>query len=162
MGERAVGTFGEAELSALVALNRRRSAPPSPGREHLERYFASRFGADRRLAVYGTLAPGRSNHDQVADLHGRWVSGWTVRGELLPLGWGRTLGYPGLRWAPEGPPVAVELFVSDDLPAHWARLDAFEGPEYRRILVPVFDGEVVVEVANLYEAVDEAVDENAS
>jgi len=146
-------TFTEADLRRLAEIRRaRETRPPAPGSE-LERGFAERFGADRRLAVYGSLAPGRSNHGQLAGFRGVWRSGLTVRGELLELGWGTGLGYPGLRWAPDGPPVAVELFVSDDLPARWPRLDAFEGPSYRRILVPVYDGDEVVEVANLYEAI---------
>jgi len=147
-----MSTVSKSDVASLVRLLLLRGSPTLPGTD-LERYFASRYGADRRLAVYGSLAPGRSNHDQLAGLAGRWVSGLTVRGELFEVGWGAGLGYPGLRWSEAGPPVAVELFVSDDLPAHWARIDAFEGPGYRRILVPVYDGGEVVEVANLYEAV---------
>jgi gamma-glutamylcyclotransferase (GGCT)/AIG2-like uncharacterized protein YtfP len=30
--------------------------------------------------------------------------------------------------------VAVQLFESPDLPHHWARLDEFEGSDYRRVL----------------------------
>jgi len=146
-------TFAESDLRVLHEINRLRASVGSPATRWRERHCAERFGADRRLAVYGSLAPGRSNHDQLAGLRGRWVPGLRVRGELLRLGWGSGLGYPGLRWSPDGPPVPVELFVSDDLPAHWARLDAFEGPDYRRILVPVHDGDEVVEIANLYEAV---------
>jgi len=51
-----------------------------------------------------------------------------------------------------GPTVAVELFVSADLPRHWARLDEFEGTDYLRLLVPLFSGTGVVAVANLYSA----------
>lgn len=86
------------------------------------------------LAVYGTLAPGRSNHHELAGLAGRWSHGW-VRGLLLPQGWGAAAGYPGLLLDDDGALVAVQLFHSDDLPAHWARLDAFEGPGYCRTLV---------------------------
>ena len=93
-------------------------------------------GAERRLAVYGSLAPGRSNHGQLAGLAGDWRDG-TVRGRLVESGWGAAEGYPGLRPDPAGPVVAVQLFTSDDLPAHWARLDAFEGEEYERTLIEV-------------------------
>ena len=31
----------------------------------------------------------------------------------------------------------MQLFTSDDLPAHWARLDAFEGDEYERVAIAV-------------------------
>jgi hypothetical protein len=39
-------------------------------------------GSDRRLAVYGSLAPGRPNHHQLSDLSGRWIKG-TVQGSCL-------------------------------------------------------------------------------
>ena len=87
--------------------------------------------ADRRLAVYGTLAPGRPNHHQLSDLSGRWMSG-SVRGRLRTGGWGAELGYPGIDLDPDGPAVEVGVLESPDLPAHWARLDEFEGPGYRR------------------------------
>ena len=92
--------------------------------------------ADTRLASYGTLAPGRENHEQLAGLAGRWCTG-TVRGWLNPGGWAATMGYPGLLLDPAGPLVEVQLFESPDLPAHWARLDAFEGADYQRVLTPV-------------------------
>ena len=47
--------------------------------------------------------------------------------------------------------VAARLLVSDALPAHWSRLDAFEGAAYRRILVPVhWERGALLAVANLY------------
>jgi gamma-glutamylcyclotransferase (GGCT)/AIG2-like uncharacterized protein YtfP len=88
-------------------------------------------GTNTRLAVYGTLAPGQPNHGQLAGLRGHWRPG-VVRGHLDPAGWAAPLGYPGLVLDPNGPEVAVQLFESPDLPAHWARLDAFEGADYRR------------------------------
>ena len=91
---------------------------------------------DRALAVYGSLAPGRSNHAQMAGLAGEWQAGF-VRGHLVASGWGAAQGYPGLRPDPLGPEVPVQLFTSDDLPAHWPRLDAFEGAEYERVVVEV-------------------------
>lgn len=91
---------------------------------------------DRRLASYGTLAPGQPNHGQLADLPGEWRNG-IVRGRLVPEGWGATLGYPALVLAADGPAVAVSLFESADLPGHWARLDAFEGSGYRRVVARV-------------------------
>ena len=84
-------------------------------------------GADRRLATYGTLAPGRINHHQVAGLAGEWTAG-RVRGRLLDEGWGAALGCPGLILDPHGPTIPVEILTAADLPDHWARLDAFEGP----------------------------------
>jgi len=92
--------------------------------------------AETRLATYGTLAPGRANHHQLADLRGQWRGG-TVRGRLLEEGWGARLGYPGLVLDPEAGEVEVQLFESADLPDHWPRLDAFEGAGYRRVVAQV-------------------------
>jgi len=102
----------------------------------------------RRLAVYGSLAPGQKNHGQLADLAGEWQPG-VVRGQLLESGWGAAEGYPGLRPDPFGPEVHVQLFTSDDLPAHWARLDAFEGEEYERVAIEVDVGAHIV-TAQIY------------
>jgi len=99
---------------------------------------------DRRLATYGTLGPGRSNHHQLAELTGKWSSG-SVRGDLHPEGWGAAEGFPGLVLNSHGPVVPVDLFTSDDLPAHWPRLDAFEGDGYRRVVVEVMTAAGVVE-----------------
>lgn len=86
----------------------------------------------QRLAVYGTLAPGRSNHGQLDGLTGRWIDGW-VRGELHEEGWGAAYGYPAIVLYDDGSPVSVQVFESNDLPAHWERLDEFEGSAYRRV-----------------------------
>lgn len=91
---------------------------------------------DTRLAVYGTLAPGKSNHDQVASLNGTWRAG-TVNGRLLQKGWAFEQGYPAIVLEADGPLVAVQLFESLDLPANWNRLDEFEGAEYRRVVTVV-------------------------
>ena len=89
-----------------------------------------------RLATYGTLAPGRPNHHQLDGLHGRWLAG-QVCGTLVDAGWGAGLGYPALILDPDGPAVDVQIFESVDLPAHWSRLDEFEGPGYRRVVTTV-------------------------
>lgn len=99
-------------------------------------------GADVRLAVYGTLAPGESNHHQLDGLRGRWFAG-QVRGTLTQAGWGAYVGFPGLVLDSDTP-VAVQVFESDDLPAHWDRLDAFEGEGYRRVPVEVVTDDGVV------------------
>ena len=90
--------------------------------------------AQCRLAVYGSLAPGRPNHHQLAALRGEWRAG-RVRGRLVEQGWGAAMGYPGLVPDKEGDEIAVQLFESPDLPEHWTRLDAFEGDGYRRAVV---------------------------
>jgi gamma-glutamylcyclotransferase (GGCT)/AIG2-like uncharacterized protein YtfP len=89
-----------------------------------------------RLATYGTLAPGRPNHHQLDGLDGRWSNG-QVHGTLVAAGWGADLGYPALLLDPHGPPVDVQVFESADLPAHWSRLDEFEGPGYQRVRTTV-------------------------
>lgn len=89
-----------------------------------------------RLASYGTLAPGQSNHDQLAGLRGRWLAG-RVRGTLLRDAWVVASGYPVLRLDPAGSEIELWLFESVDLPAHWPRLDAFEGADYRRVAARV-------------------------
>jgi gamma-glutamylcyclotransferase (GGCT)/AIG2-like uncharacterized protein YtfP len=60
-----------------------------------------------------------------------------VRGTVLDRGWAAQLGYPALILDPEGPAVEVHVFESADLPAHWTRLDEFEGRGYRRVVVSV-------------------------
>ena len=91
---------------------------------------------DTKLAVYGTLAPGRVNHHQISALSGNWQPG-TVKGKLFSSGWGAALGFPGLILDPLGASVKVDLFESTELPEHWARLDEFEGSGYRRVVTTV-------------------------
>jgi gamma-glutamylcyclotransferase (GGCT)/AIG2-like uncharacterized protein YtfP len=91
---------------------------------------------DTRLAIYGTLAPGRVNHHQISALSGKWQRGM-VKGKLFSSGWGAALGFPGLILDPLGPSVDVDLFESADLPEHWARLDEFEGSGYHRVVTTV-------------------------
>ena len=131
-----------------------RSAQPGDG--DAERQLDALYGTSHTLAVYGTLAPGQPNHHVVAPLGGEWTDG-LVEGELLPVGWGTTLGYPAFRPRVGGAAVAVQLLIAPTLATAWPTLDRFEGPEYRRILVPVFRPGVADErrlytVANLYAA----------
>ena len=93
----------------------------------------------QRLAVYGSLAPGRPNHHHLAPLGGTWTSG-TLRGRLRAEGWGAAIGFPGLVLDPDGEAIAVQVLESDALEAHWPRLDAFEGAGYRRVSVEVETG----------------------
>lgn len=89
-----------------------------------------------RLFVYGTLAPGRPNEHILADVSGNWESA-SVRGMLLQEGWGAAVGYPGIILDEQGEEVHGLVFSSDQLSAHWTRLDEFEGNEYERILTAV-------------------------
>jgi gamma-glutamylcyclotransferase (GGCT)/AIG2-like uncharacterized protein YtfP len=106
--------------------------------------------ADTRLAVYGTLAPGEPNHHQLTGLEGSWRRG-KVRGRLYPRGWSATLGYPALILDPASDEVPVQIFESGDLPGHWARLDAFEGEGYRRVVAWISTADGAVE-AQIYAA----------
>jgi gamma-glutamylcyclotransferase (GGCT)/AIG2-like uncharacterized protein YtfP len=101
-------------------------------------------GIDTRLAVYGTLAPGKPNHHQLDGLDGVWAAG-VVRGRLINMGWAAADGYPALVLDPHGGTIDVQVFSSKDLPADWSRLDAFEGDDYRRVAVDVAIGAASVE-----------------
>lgn len=107
---------------------------------------------DHCLAVYGTLAPGRANHGQLAGLAGTWRPG-TIRGRLVKTGWGTYLGFPAVILDAAGATIAVQIFESGDLPGHWARLDAFEGESYRRTPIDVATAAGAV-AAWIYTAVD--------
>ncbi len=89
-----------------------------------------------RLATYGTLSPGESNHGQLDGLRGNWSAG-RVRGRRFMVEHGPAAGYPGLVLHGASDWVPVMIFESDDLPSHWERLDAFEGEGYTRTIVPV-------------------------
>jgi gamma-glutamylcyclotransferase (GGCT)/AIG2-like uncharacterized protein YtfP len=99
---------------------------------------------EHRLATYGSLAPGRPNHHHVAALRGRWLAG-KVHGRLLEAGWGASLGFPAMVLDPAGPTIDVQVLESADLPAHWSRLDDFEGPGYERVRTTVRTPEGAVE-----------------
>lgn len=101
-------------------------------------------GSEHRLATYGTLSPGQPNHHQLDGITGTWRTGY-VHGHRYDSGWGAAVGYPGLELDPAGPQVPVHVLDSPDLPAHWPRLDEFEGEGYVRTPVEVMtdDGPVV-------------------
>ena len=106
------------------------------------------MGPEHRLIVYGSLAPGKSNHAQMVGMNGTWVSG-VLCGHFRETGWGEDQAFPGLTPDANGPAVAILVFTSTDLPGHWARLDAFEGAEYRRVVVDAeIDG--IATPANIY------------
>ena len=137
------------------------SAVGSDGRR-AEQQLDALYGTSHTLAVYGTLAPGQPNHHVVAPLEGEWTDG-LIEGDLLPEGWGASLGYPGFRPRAGGDAVAVQVLTTPSLATAWPTLDRFEGPEYQRILVPVFSTEPgpgqagerrLYTVANLYEAIE--------
>jgi gamma-glutamylcyclotransferase (GGCT)/AIG2-like uncharacterized protein YtfP len=156
-------------VAAANAVRRQRdasgSAVGSDGRR-AERRLDALFRTSHSLAVYGTLAPGQPNHHVVAPLGGEWTDG-LIEGDLLPVGWGAALGYPGFRPRAGGAAVAVKVLTAPSLATAWPTLDRFEGSEYQRILVPVFSTELGPEqagerrlytVANLYAATEASPD----
>ena len=152
-------------VAAANAVRRQRDASGSvvgsDGR-CAERQFDALFRTSHTLAIYGTLAPGQPNHHVVEPFGGEWTYG-LIEGDLIPLGWGAALGYPGFRPRVGGDAVKVQVLTAPSLATAWPALDRFEGPGYRRILVPVFGTEPGLEqagerrpytVANLYAAAE--------
>jgi gamma-glutamylcyclotransferase (GGCT)/AIG2-like uncharacterized protein YtfP len=127
-----------------------------------ERQLDALFRTSHTLAVYGTLAPGQPNHHVVEPFGGEWTDS-IIEGDLLPEGWAADLGYPGFRPRVGGAAVAVQVLTAPLMATAWPTLDRFEGPEYQRILVPVFSTELstgqaderrLYTVANLYAATE--------
>jgi gamma-glutamylcyclotransferase (GGCT)/AIG2-like uncharacterized protein YtfP len=154
--------LSRSEVSRLVAAaNAARWQGGVSGRAEeaeAERQLEALFGTSHILAVYGTLAPGQPNHHVVEPLGGEWTGG-VIEGDLFPEGWGAILGYPAFRPRAGGPAVPVRVLTSPGLATAWPDLDSFEGPEYRRILVPVFspgpaDERRLYTVANVYAAAE--------
>jgi gamma-glutamylcyclotransferase (GGCT)/AIG2-like uncharacterized protein YtfP len=104
------------------------------------------FTAEHRLATYGTLAPGRPNYHQVSALGGRWLRAH-VRGTLIDAGWGADYGFPAIVLDSAGENVMVDVLESADLPAHWSRLDEFEGPAYKRVTTTAFTSDGPIETS---------------
>jgi len=136
---------------ALIRINSLKARkPPDPIALDLsERAVEALFSVSRNLIVYGSMAPGGPNHGLLARLKGEWWEGW-VTGELLERGWSAAMSYPALRWYPEGGEIKARLFVSDDFPSQWRRLDEFQGLEYSRIWVPFWSADREVRVGNIY------------
>lgn len=153
------------EVTALIELvNKARAQANFPTLHNSpeEQQLNELFGTDHTLAVYGTLAPGRQNYHIVEPLGGEWTDG-LIEGTLQETGWGATQGYPAFRPAAGGPIVQIKVLKSNALPEGWRPVDEFEGPDYQRILVPVFYVQdlnsanqqlKLYTVANLYAARD--------
>jgi gamma-glutamylcyclotransferase (GGCT)/AIG2-like uncharacterized protein YtfP len=88
------------------------------------------------LFVYGTLCPGKPNAHLLENIGGSWKKGY-IRGTLYQSGWGAAMGYPGVVPDRSAGRVDGYVFYSDNLPAHWEELDAFEGEGYLRVPVTV-------------------------
>jgi len=102
-----------------------------------------------KLFVYGTLGPGRPNEHVLDAVGGSWETA-SVKGKLLERGWGAAMGYPGIELDEDGKDIEGFVFTSEKLSDHWAKLDAFEGEAYRRVLakVKLKDGRMID--ANIY------------
>jgi len=150
-------------LPTIDALNGmlRDKALASSQRSRALRLSDALFDATGHLIVYGSLSPGGSNHARLAHLDGTWSPG-VVTGDLIPHGWGASLGYPAMQWRSDGPRVPAWLLRAPGLAAEgeWEALDQFEGEEYCRILAPFLSlhGEIVA-VGYLYEALSPKLDE---
>ncbi|MDX1514462.1 MAG: gamma-glutamylcyclotransferase family protein, partial [Gammaproteobacteria bacterium] len=114
----------------------RASGGPAARRRAAEASIERRFGASRRLAVYGSLAPGGRNHRILAPLSGEWRQG-VVRGRRYPANRSTKRSFPGLCLDDGAGFVPVHLLTCDSLESRWGRLDAFEGEEYLRLLCMV-------------------------
>lgn len=107
-------------------------------------------GMAQRLFVYGTLAPGQPNAHVLADVPGHWEPA-SVRDHRHALGWGATMGYPGLVLDGRGDVITGLLFTSDELAAHFARLDGFEGEAYERVVTCVTRNDGSTVEAHVYQ-----------
>jgi hypothetical protein len=97
-----------------------------------------------RLAVYGSLAPGGANQDQLAGLDGQWQDG-AVKGVVEERD-----GFLEFHWRLKAKSVPVKVLSTSKVNAQFVRLDRFEGPRYHRILVPIVVDEKTA-VCNIYE-----------
>ncbi len=141
--ERLVGL-----IAALEKVNTVRERGETEDHETIEALFDN---PSKRLAVYGSLAPGEVNHHVIEAVRGSWQVGF-VRGAVKMKGWGSHVGFPGMTWVPSSDHcVPVVLFTSAELPQHWDRLDQFEGADYVRVLVLVEGVNDAAVVANLYQ-----------
>jgi gamma-glutamylcyclotransferase (GGCT)/AIG2-like uncharacterized protein YtfP len=135
----------------LITVNQhRQEGETSNESQLLEDEVEASYQSSHHLVVYGTLAPGLSNHNQIEHIAGTWRDNVYVEGEFVNQGWALEFGYPVIRWKPTGLRVASYLLTSEMLPSYWTDLDHFEGPEYCRILVPVFDQQGFITVGNIY------------
>jgi gamma-glutamylcyclotransferase (GGCT)/AIG2-like uncharacterized protein YtfP len=86
------------------------------------------------LIIYGSLAPGESNHSVMEPVKGEWRKA-IIKGKLQEGGWGSALGYNGFIPVDSKDAEIIKAYVlfSEDLPLHWDYLDEFEGDGYDRI-----------------------------
>lgn len=102
-----------------------------------------------RLAIYGTLAPGRENHHVVASITPQSWNAATLHARLIQDACDDQ--FPGVIIDPCAPTIPVSVLESPQLPKHWERLDRFEGPAYRRTLAPINLDRGAIVAACVYE-----------
>jgi len=88
------------------------------------------------LAVYGSLAPGETNHWVISRIEGDWEPG-TIRGYTFEITWGPAEGHQGFIPDSGGVEVAVAVLRSASLDKQWRDVDEFEGPGYERTRLAV-------------------------
>ncbi|MGD9683858.1 MAG: gamma-glutamylcyclotransferase [Candidatus Obscuribacterales bacterium] len=103
-----------------------------------------------RLAAYGTLRPGESNHHIVSHIEGEWFPG-EATGRVREVA-----GYPSFCFQEGGQKIGVDVLISRNLPRYYPDIDYFEGELYVRILVPVRleKGSGNIVICNIYEGVE--------
>ncbi len=121
------------EIDRIVAVNRARLGL-GQGRSKGGSAPALETAAGARLAVYGTLRPGQSSAHMLEPYGGSWRKG-TVTG--YQSGVCTADGCPGLAWDPAGDLIEVMVLDAPGLAGAWDVLDAYEGADYARLLVPV-------------------------
>ncbi len=84
----------------------------------------------QRLVAYGSIRPRESNAWVLDFPRQEWLD-CTIHGSIT-----ERKGYRYYQWIPGGSSYAAQCLISEELPKHWARIDAFEGPEYWRALIP--------------------------
>ena len=105
----------------------------------------------RRLAVYGTLRPGREDHHVLSAIQGIWNRAW-IEGHLFEAR-GLPAFRPDSRDSEPATRHGIDLLESPTLVDKWPQLDEFEGSGYRRSLVVVYREDDSATVANVYEYV---------
>lgn len=106
------------------------------------------------LIVYGSLAPGESNHHIISHIDGQWSKA-SIKGRIIDNGWSSRTGYPEFQRTSEEDSETVEVFafISEELDEHWDHIDAFERTEsYIRSKIPcVLEGGKIID-AFIYES----------
>ncbi len=102
------------------------------------------------LFVYGTLAPGGPNSHVLSNIGGTRIKG-SVRGFLHEKGWGSAKGFPGIEIDNGGDLISGFVISSPDLKEKWRKLDAFEGEDYKRVLVDVLMEDGTIKKSYIYE-----------